>query len=168
MVGPADSLLQGDVAGREDVEPALAEHQIGLGGPAPDAGQGGERHDRRVVVQAAQDREIQPSLRLGLRQAPEIARLPAGQAEGLQGFGGRREQGLGGDPAETRFQLRQMASAEAVDTCCPTMILARPWRPPGLRPPFEGGRGGDQRRQGRIRRRQASQASISAASVGGT
>ena len=74
IVKPARRPLQRQVAGREDVGMAGAEHQVDLGRPRPDALELGQRRDGLLGRQLGQWREIERCRRRSPRRCPRSVR----------------------------------------------------------------------------------------------
>src|SRR5690606_7769341 len=86
-VGPAHGLLQGDVAGGEDVGARLAEHQESLSRPAADAFDGGQAAHGLRIRQPLEVIEVDRALDMGAGDLMGVARLLQRQAEATQGVG---------------------------------------------------------------------------------
>ena len=127
VVGGADGLAQGQVAGQHDVFAAKRQQQGALGGPGADPRDGGELGDDLLVGQRGQGVLVQPAVGQPLGQLAQRADLPPGQARGAEGAGVGGEQfGGGGEAAAEQVLMRaRVRRVAATDSCWPVTWNSR-------------------------------------------
>ena len=131
--GQPRRFLQGKIARRPGVGVAEAGQQINVGGPWPDAMDGGERRmgfvgrqvgkRRRAATSCAMARAISFSARIFGDDRPSLGQPWRSRAHD----GGRLER------IEAAASRPQIAPALAVESCCDTIVVARPAKPSGRR-----------------------------------